>query len=579
MSRFHRFDFPDLPIEAFKHVGDRRIKPQGGGGIPIVSDVFDAAGDVVEGAMDIVDSVVSPVADVVGDVAEGVVQTIDNTLQSAINDPIGTAATVATAIYAPYALPAVAAARALDSGMSPEDALLAAGTAYAAGQVGASAGQATGSGAIGAGAAGATSAALMGGDPLTGALAGGINYGVNTGLNQLVNAPTYSGGVPQGYTTTDAGDYTPGSGYDFKADYGLAPTQQNLGLQVDLTQVPTNLAYDTAAGLGSGLGLQYSTAPNLSSMGGGQGLTIDVPGGVVSQVGFIPADASPNLGDPNSFINNPDILGTPVAPVETVGSTVLPKVDAASILLGTGMPNFAGTYGQTGSATTTATDTAQGALPKELAPTLLQTAPVTEASDMSTMNLPQLFPSLAGVDPRLMQVLSGRVGTPSYYNYGQPVTAVSPLMASSISGMPSPGIPLRASGNAYSPLSSGVASGSPSSLVQSGLSLLGGGGGGGLSGYAHGGDVEGHNPQFITGKTGYYVRGEGDGQSDSIPAMLADGEYVFDADTVAALGNGSNEAGARILDKMRENLRKHKRSAKAGEIPPPAKSPLAYMKG
>lgn len=32
MSRWHRFDFPDLPEGAFRHVGDRRIQPQGGGG-------------------------------------------------------------------------------------------------------------------------------------------------------------------------------------------------------------------------------------------------------------------------------------------------------------------------------------------------------------------------------------------------------------------------------------------------------------------------------------------------------------------------------------------------------------------
>jgi hypothetical protein len=78
---------------------------------------------------------------------------------------------------------------------------------------------------------------------------------------------------------------------------------------------------------------------------------------------------------------------------------------------------------------------------------------------------------------------------------------------------------------------------------------------------------------------GAYVRGPGDGQSDDIPAMLADGEYVFDADTVAALGNGSNEAGAEALDKMREAIRRHKRSAPINKIPPPAKSPLAYLKG
>ena len=55
-------------------------------------------------------------------------------------------------------------------------------------------------------------------------------------------------------------------------------------------------------------------------------------------------------------------------------------------------------------------------------------------------------------------------------------------------------------------------------------------------------------------------------------------EYVFDADVVAALGNGSNKAGAEILDEFREKIRAHKRSAPIDEIPPKAKSPLAYMK-
>ena len=88
-----------------------------------------------------------------------------------------------------------------------------------------------------------------------------------------------------------------------------------------------------------------------------------------------------------------------------------------------------------------------------------------------------------------------------------------------------------------------------------------------------------HVPEFITGKTGHFVEGRGDGQSDDIPAMLADGEYVFDADTVAALGNGSSKAGALQLDKMREAIRKHKRSAPHDKIPPKAKSPLEYLKG
>jgi hypothetical protein len=79
-------------------------------------------------------------------------------------------------------------------------------------------------------------------------------------------------------------------------------------------------------------------------------------------------------------------------------------------------------------------------------------------------------------------------------------------------------------------------------------------------------------------REGSRVAGPGDGQSDDIPAMLADGEYVFDADTVAQLGNGSTKAGSDLLDKFREEIRSHKRSAPVNKIPPPSKSPLQYLK-
>ena len=69
-----------------------------------------------------------------------------------------------------------------------------------------------------------------------------------------------------------------------------------------------------------------------------------------------------------------------------------------------------------------------------------------------------------------------------------------------------------------------------------------------------------------------------DGRSDDIPAVLSDGEYVMDAETVALLGNGSTDAGARQLDRMRESLRKQKGGALAkGKFSPNAKSPLAYL--
>lgn len=157
----------------------------------------------------------------------------------------------------------------------------------------------------------------------------------------------------------------------------------------------------------------------------------------------------------------------------------------------------------------------------------------------------------------------------------------------------------------------------------------------GLGGLAHGGEAakyhpeapKGHYPEFISGKSDQYARGRGDGQSDDIPSMLGEGDYVMDADVVSALGNGSskggaealqkmrlkvgglpttpkkyipaliadgevvlpaavvakigngnNKLGAQKLDKMREAVRTHNRSAPTTKIPFKAKSPLDYLK-
>lgn len=76
------------------------------------------------------------------------------------------------------------------------------------------------------------------------------------------------------------------------------------------------------------------------------------------------------------------------------------------------------------------------------------------------------------------------------------------------------------------------------------------------------------------------IGGGADGRSDDVNAVLSDGEYVMDAETVAMLGNGSSKAGAAKLDQMRSNLRKQKGQALSrGEISPDAKSPLSYLKG
>ena len=76
------------------------------------------------------------------------------------------------------------------------------------------------------------------------------------------------------------------------------------------------------------------------------------------------------------------------------------------------------------------------------------------------------------------------------------------------------------------------------------------------------------------------ARGSGSGRDDTINARLSDGEYVIDAETVALLGDGSTDAGAKRLDEMRKQVRMQKgKSLSKGKFSPNAKSPLSYLKG
>lgn len=99
--------------------------------------------------------------------------------------------------------------------------------------------------------------------------------------------------------------------------------------------------------------------------------------------------------------------------------------------------------------------------------------------------------------------------------------------------------------------------------------------------FAAEGGLMGHNPEFYSeggaSLANRYVKGAGDGTSDSIPAMLASGEFVIPADVVSSLGNGDNDAGAQVLDKFMVAIRKHKRNADPKGLPPDSKGALEYL--
>jgi hypothetical protein len=200
---------PDLPIYAFRHVGDRKIQPQGGGGgIPIVSDVIDAGGDLV-----------SSVSDAVADVDDTVNQEIPGGWATVIN--------VATAGQAAPYTSAVQAAVALDKGASLEDVAKNYAISQAAGQVSSGVGAETGSSFVG-NVAGGTTAGLLSGKSLEESVKGGV---VSGGISQVTPSTLLSSGGTSGQGTTGANnmavdDYTYyGGGDAFDTTSGLfSPT-------------------------------------------------------------------------------------------------------------------------------------------------------------------------------------------------------------------------------------------------------------------------------------------------------------------------------------------------------------------
>lgn len=192
-------DIPDLPIHAFEHIGDRKIKPQGGGG----------GGGVVP----IIATVVAVVATVYAGPAVGAA--IANSMGATLG------ATATSALGAAAIGGATSAVNAAIAGGNVNDVLKAGAIGAAAGAVGGgvSANVPAGAGAVGRGAisgaaSGATGASLRGRDVGTGALVGGVAGGVGAGLRQAL-------------TDTSIGDVEAQEG-GFYGEEGVAGTSTGL---------------------------------------------------------------------------------------------------------------------------------------------------------------------------------------------------------------------------------------------------------------------------------------------------------------------------------------------------------------
>ena len=201
---------PDLPIYAFRHVGDRRIQPQGG-----VSSIVESVSDVVSDAG-------SSVSDALADV--------DDTVNQEIPGGWATVVNVATAGQAAPYTSAAQAAVALDKGASLEDVAKNYAISQAAGQVSSGVGAETGSSFAG-NVAGGTTAGLLSGKSPEEALKGGV---ISGGVSQVTPSTLLSSSGTSSQGTTGATnmaqeDFTfgyGGEGYQY-GGVGSTPSPQD----------------------------------------------------------------------------------------------------------------------------------------------------------------------------------------------------------------------------------------------------------------------------------------------------------------------------------------------------------------
>jgi hypothetical protein len=223
-------EIPDLPSGAFEHIGDRKIKPQGGGGSWDPSEV---AKDTVSSVTDFVQDPVGTITDTLdkadnwteavgedlakidpgpalGDIGE---QIDKNVIQPMAKDPVGSIATIAAiASQQYYLLPVIAGANTAIKGGRIEDIALSAGLAYAGAKFAPGINEWAGGGLTGAittgaaiGAGGSGSAAAIRGDDVgeailrggtVGAVMGGVGYGVSQGYNTIRSELGYGQPTP-----------------------------------------------------------------------------------------------------------------------------------------------------------------------------------------------------------------------------------------------------------------------------------------------------------------------------------------------------------------------------------------------
>ncbi len=287
------------------------------------------------------------------------------------------------------------------------------------------------------------------------------------------------------------------------------------GLDADQYKTALYKAADEAEAPSS-IGAREPEMPGITAMGGMQGLSVEVPaefdeqgkkikgtGGYITQMGFVPYEATPILGDPRSFINDPRVLGRDVFGTDMLRS-VLGSGTVADRKTGEVVKLSPSDMDKFQRSLTTGDTDRDKSITKTITDAITR---VTGSKDNTA--------ALAALLGGLMSLLGKNKPTTPGYKGGIPkFTAVR--------GKPGEG----------------------TRFIQAA--------GGGLMDLAQG------------GRAARYLRGGTDGMADKIktdidgkqPARLSHGEFVIPADVVSHLGNGNSDAGADVLYDMMAKIRK-----------------------
>jgi len=214
-------DIPDLPQNAFEHIGDKKIKPQGGGGGDIISAVTDPISDVLgtSGGGGGILGAVEDVGQAVGGAVEDVVQGGSNLLAEADKAVGYKLPQIAAVLAVPYLAPELAALGGAEAGFAGLDAATAA-------ELGLSGGSALGT----AGASGNVMSGIVGADALATAAATAAEVGTALPYTEAFDAYNLA---QQGLSSTQIAQNLTTTGLDsFLAEdmarlaaQGLSPDQ------------------------------------------------------------------------------------------------------------------------------------------------------------------------------------------------------------------------------------------------------------------------------------------------------------------------------------------------------------------